>query len=292
MKQKIVISCDSTADLSSELLEKYNIEGFPLMIVKDDETLRDGIDIYHQDIFDYKEKTGKLLKTSAPNIAECQKYIESLKEKYGEDAAIIHFDISSEMSSTFSNFYGLRDEYSNIYPIDSRNLSTGIGLLVLKAAELRDEGLSAQEIYDEIIATIERVDASFVLNTLEYLHKGGRCSGVAALGANLLKLKPCIEVRGGEMDVGKKYRGKLNDVLKTYVEDMLHDPDDIELDRIFVTHTVTPENMDIVYSITEQLKSTLPFKEVLITRAGCSVSVHCGPNTLGVLFIRKTKVVK
>lgn len=290
MAQKIIISCDSTADLSPELLELFDIRMVPLSIVKEDQTLRDGVDIHQQDIFAYKEQTGNLLKTCAPNLAECENTLKGYKEEFGDDCAIIHFDISSDMSSTYANYVNAADDLSDVYIVDSRNLSTGIGLLVLRAAELRDKGLSAKEIFDEICALRERVDATFVIDTLEYLHKGGRCSAVAMLGANLLKLKPQIEVRDGTMGVAKKYRGKIGDCFLNYVKDMLTDVDSIETDRIFVTHTVEEDKMDMVDAVVKLVKELVPFKEVLVTRAGCSISVHCGPNTLGILFIRKTNV--
>lgn len=290
MTQKIIISCDSTADLSAELLERFDIRVSPLSIVKDEQTLKDGIDITQQDIFKYKEQTGKLLKTCAPNLAECENTLKGYKDEFGDDCAIIHFDISSEMSSTYANYVNAAEDFSDVYIVDSRNLSTGIGLLVLRAAELRDKGLSAKEIFDEINNLRDKVDATFVIDTLEYLHKGGRCSTVAMLGANLLKLKPEIEVRGGNMSVGKKYRGKIGDCFLNYVKDMLTDVDSIETDRIFVTHTVDEDKMDMVDSVVKLVKELVPFKEVLVTRAGCTVSVHCGPNTLGILFIRKSNV--
>lgn len=290
MPQKIIISCDSTADLSPELLERFDIQSVPLTIVKEDKTLKDGVDIHQQDIFKYKEQTGNLLKTCAPNLAECTEVFEGYKQKFGEDCAIIHFDISSDMSSAYQNYVAASEDFSDVYVVDSRNLSTGIGLLVLKAADLRDEGKSAREIYDEIVATTAKVDATFVIDTLEYLHKGGRCSTVAMLGANLLKLKPQIEVRDGKMSVAKKYRGKIGDCLLNYTGDMLKGADDIDLERVFVTHTVDPDKMQIVDAVVKKVKELVPFKEVLVTRAGCSVSVHCGPNTLGVLFIHKNNI--
>ncbi|MGN0115020.1 MAG: DegV family protein [Acutalibacteraceae bacterium] len=290
MEQKIIISCDSTADLSPELLERFDIRMVPLSIVKDDQTLKDGIDINQHDIFAYKEQTGNLLKTCAPNLAECENTLKGYKEEFGDDCAIIHFDISSEMSSTYANYVNAAEDFSDVYIVDSRNLSTGIGLLVLRAAELRDKGLAAKDIFDEITALRDKVDATFVIDTLEYLHKGGRCSTVAMLGANLLKLKPEIEVRDGKMSVAKKYRGKIGDCFLNYVRDMLSDADSIETDRVFVTHTVDEDKMDMVDNVVKLVKELVPFKEVLVTRAGCSISVHCGPNTLGILFIRKSKV--
>ncbi|MBQ2676296.1 MAG: DegV family protein [Clostridia bacterium] len=285
MSQKVIISTDSTADISKELIEKFGVSVFPMTVVKDGVALADGVDIFPEDIFDYTRQTGKLMKTSAPNLAECESYINSV---CGKDDFMIHFDISGEMSSTYANMRAAAMDYDNVFVVDSRNLSTGIGLMVLKACELRDKGLSAQEIFDEIEATKSKVDASFVLDRLDFLHKGGRCSSVAALGANLLKLKPCIEVKNGKMDVGKKYRGKYLDALLNYVKDRLADADDIDTSRMFVTHTC--EDLSIVDAVVKAVNDTLKFDEVLITTAGCTVSVHCGPNTLGVLFIRKSDV--
>ena len=283
MANTVVVSCDSTADLSPELIEKYHIQVFHLPIVKDGQALRDGLEITTSDVFEYKRQTGNLIKTSAPNIAECEEYFNTVCDA-GD--GLIHFDISGEMSSTYANARAAAADRPDTYIIDSRNLSTGIGLLVLRACELRDEGKSAGEIAQEIYALIPRVDTSFVLDTLEYMHKGGRCSSVAALGANLLKLKPCIEVKNGKMDVVKKYRGKLADVLTAYVADRLHHPEDIDTSRIFITHTCQDSSyFELVW---QEVLQKLPFKEVLNTTAGCSVSVHCGPNTLGILFIRKS----
>ena len=166
------------------------------------------------------------------------------------------------------------------------NLSTGIALLVLKAAEMAADGADAETIVNTVNGLRTKVDASFVVDTLEFLHKGGRCSTIAMLGANVLKLKPCIQVKEGAMDVGKKYRGRMDSVLREYVADALHDPDDIDLSRIFVTHTCGDD--PLVGEIVKLVRGTLPFREVLTTSAGCTVSAHCGPGTLGVLFIRKS----
>ena len=192
------------------------------------------------------------------------------------------------MSSTYSNALLAAAEFDNVHIIDSKNLSTGEGLLVVAAAEMRDKGMEAEEIVAQLEKLVACVDASFVIDNLEYLHKGGRCSALAVLGANLLKLKPCIEVKNGVMGVGKKYRGKYEDVLKTYVSERIGDASDIDLDRVFVTHAGVDE--EIVNSIVQQVKAAAPFKEVFLTRAGCTVSSHCGADTLGVLFIRKNPI--
>ena len=196
--------------------------------------------------------------------------------------------ISSEMSSTFSNARLAAEEYENVYVVDTRNLSTGGGLLVLHAAQLREEGKTAKEIYDECVSLTPCVDASFVIDSLEYLHKGGRCSTVAALGANLLRLKPCITVKDGKMGVGKKYRGKYELILPQYIAERLGDASDVRCDKIFVTHAGMDES--VINSCVDAVKAIAPEANVMITRAGCTISSHCGRNTLGVLFIRKNPI--
>ncbi len=284
MAQRVIISSDSTCDLSQELIEQYGIRIFALTIVREDEVLRDGIDIKTKDIFDYKRQTNKLIKTSAANMMEYENYFNSIAQD--EDCAIVHFCISSDMSVSYTNARNAEPKCKT-FVVDSRNLSTGIGLQVLKACELRDAGKSAEEIFESIEAMKEKVDTTFVIDTLEYLHKGGRCSGVARLGANLLKLKPCILVENGKMDVGKKYKGKLSDVLITYVKERLANMDSIDKHRIFVTHTFVDDDQSIPQSVVQFIKENYDFEEVLETTAGCSVSVHCGPKTLGILFVRK-----
>ena len=280
---KILISTDSTADLSEQLLKQNKIEVFSLTIVRDSESLRDGIDIKTPDIFEFKEKTGRLTTTSAGNIADYEEFFLHHLKEYDE---IIHFTISSDMSSAYANAKLGAEEMDNVYVIDSRNLSTGIGLQVLKACDLRDSGKSAKEIVEYIGSIADKVRASFVLDTLDYMKKGGRCSSVVALGANLLKLKPCIEVHNGKMDVAKKYRGKISAVYTEYVKEQLPDKSKLDTKRVFVTHTCLDNPQD-VKEVVELVKSMNLFDEVYETVAGCSVSVHCGPGTLGVLFIEK-----
>lgn len=281
--KNIIISTDSTCDLPKELIEKYDIKVLPLNIVSETETKKDGIEIKAKDVFEYQKATGKLLKTAAANLAEWEEFFDSFPENDG----VINFTISGEMSSTFMNSKLAADERENIYTIDSQNLSTGIGLLILTACDLREQGLSAKEIYEKIEATKPLVRSSFVLDTLEFLHKGGRCSAVAALGANLLKLKPCIEVENGKMDAAKKYRGKLSDVIANYIKDKLSNYDNINNDKVFITHTMDDENLYIVDEMVKYVKENYDFKNVYTSTAGCTVSVHCGPNTLGILYIDK-----
>lgn len=285
MNQQVIISSDSTCDLSQELVEKYKIRILPMGISLGDQTYRDGIDITPDDIYAHQEKTGELPKTSAINLMENMDYFEELTK---DGSAVVHFTISSSMSSTYNNACAAASSFENVHVVDAKNLSTGSGLLVIAAAEMSQKGMEAAEIAQQVAELADCVDASFVVDNLEYLAKGGRCSAVAAFGANLLQLKICISVKNGAMGVTKKYRGKYGKVLLGYVADRLADAEDICLDRVFVTHAgCAPE---IVDSVVEEVKKTLPFKEVLVTRAGCTVSSHCGANTLGVLFLRKTPV--
>jgi len=280
----IKLIADSTCDLSEDLIKKHNIRITPLSISAGSALLKDGIEITLTDIFDYVENKNTLCSTSAVNIEE---YLQVYKEERPKCDAIIQFTISSEMSSCYQNACLAAQDFDNIFVIDSRNLSTGIGHLVLDAAELAAEGKPASEIAEILNQRTALVDATFIIDTLHYLHKGGRCSSVAALASNLLNIKPCIVVEGGSMKVGKKYRGKLDSVLRKYVEERLSDKESIDTRRIFVTHTVMPENREIVDMVNALLPEVLPFDEIHETMAGSTIACHCGPNTLGILFFRK-----
>ena len=286
MSKKITISSDSTCDLSQELVDRYNIHILPMGVTLGDQMYRDGVDITPDQIYAHHEKTGQLPKTSAINMAESADFFAELTK---DGSAVIHFTISSSMSATYNNARIAAEDFDDVYVVDAKNLSTGSGLLVLAAAEMAQEGMEVKEIAQKISELADCVDASFVVDNLEYLAKGGRCSAIAAFGANLLQLKPCIYVKNGVMDVGKKYRGKFEKTLINYIADRLACAEDIDLNRVFVTHAGC--DLDIVESVVKAVKETLPFKEVLVTRAGCTVSSHCGANTLGVLFIRKTPLV-
>lgn len=279
----IVITSDSTTDLSPELRERYQIRLLPLGIVLGGKLYTDGVDITPDDIYAHHDKTGELPKTNASNVEDCLNFFRPLVE---DGKTVIHFTISSEMSSNFSNARLAAQELENVFVIDSRNLSTGGGLLLIAAAEMAEKGLPAEEIVNEIEKLIPRVDASFVIDSLEYLYKGGRCSALAMLGANLLKLKPCIQVKDGKMDVRKKYRGKFDAVLREYIEEQLSVPDDLMTDRAFITHAGCDPKL--VNGLYELVAAKGIFKELFVTRAGSTVSSHCGANTLGILFIRKS----
>lgn len=285
MSSNIIITSDSTVDLSPELRERYNIKYIPLSVTLGDKTYRDGVDIHPDDIYEYQSKTGQFPKTSAINVDEA---ISFFKPFVDDGKTVIHFGISSEMSSSYNNCRIAAEELSNVYVIDNKNLSTGSGLLVIAAAEMVNDGLSAEEIVERINELVPCSDASFIANDIDYLYKGGRCTAVEMFGANLLKLKPCIQVKDGKMGVSKKYRGKFEDILKQYVDEKLSNPDDIIPDRVFVTHAgCKPE---VLEAVVNQVKAKGIFKEVFLTRAGCTISSHCGPNTLGVLFVHKSQI--
>jgi len=284
-KMKIKLISDSTCDLSEELLQKNNVRIVPLSISIGEQNLKDGVEITPKDIFEYVDSGKGICKTSAVNTAE---YSDAFAEERPNCDAIIQFHISSEMSACYQNAVVAAEEFDNIYCLDSRNLSSAIGHLVLDAAELAAEGMDANAIFYELKRRIPLLDASFVIDTLQYLHKGGRCSAVAALASNLLNIKPCIFISDGKMSVGKKYRGKINNVLRQYVADRLADKENIDPRRIFVTHTVKEENRELVEMVKKLVTEIIPFEEVYETTAGGTISCHCGPGTLGILFFRKS----
>lgn len=280
----IKVSADSTCDLSPELIEKYHIGITPLYIIKDGRALKDGVEIRPQDIFEYVGSGKGVCSTAAVSVGD---YMEFFGEALKTHDAVVHLTISSDMSACFQNAMQAAEEFpGRVFPVDARNLSTGIGHLVLTAAELADSGMDAADIQKELIARRDKLDVSFVLNTLTYLHKGGRCSGVAALGANLLGLKPCIEVRGGVMGVGKKYRGNLKKCMVAYVNDRLAGRDDLDYRRIFITHTAELDP-EIFQAVKTAVEATGPWEEILETTAGGTISNHCGPSCLGILYYHK-----
>lgn len=278
---KIKVCADSTCDLSAELVQKYNIGILPLYIEMGGKNYKDGVDIKPQDIYEYVGSGKGVCHTAACNVEDYSAFFKANLQGYD---ALIYFNISSEMSSCHQNARAAALEFDNVYVIDSRNLSTGFGLLVLEAADRAAAGIPAEQIAAEMQELTGKAEASFVIDTLFYLQKGGRCSALVALGANLLKLKPCIEVKDGTMGVGKKYRGKIESCLEQYVRERLEGRDDIRKHRVFVTHSgCKPEVVEHI----KEMVAGYGFEEILVTVAGCTVSNHCGPNTLGVLFIRK-----
>lgn len=281
---KIRISADSTCDLSPELVEKYDIAIIPLKITLGDTDYTDQIDITPQKIYDYVAETGVLPKTAAVSVGTYTDVFTELKKDCDE---VVHFTISSEMSSCYQNAVLAAEEVGGVYVVDSRNLSTGIGHLAIEAAiAAQDETKAGKDVFDYVSSLVDRLDVSFVINSVNYLYKGGRCSGVAAVGANLLKLKPLIEVHDGKMDMAGKYRGNMKDVVKKYITDRLTVPGaKFKRDRIFVTCTCT--DYDLPNYAKEIVESLGLFDEVLITIAGSTITSHCGKDTLGILYINE-----
>ena len=279
---KIKILSDSTCDLSAELLDKYDITLVPLTIIKAGEAFSDGVTITPAEIFAHVAAGGDLCSTTAMNMGEYMEYFEKFASEYD---GVLHINIGSGFSSSYQNACLAAEEFDNVRVVDSMNLSTGQGLVVLKACELAQICKSIDELHDQVQAFTSRVEASFLLDQLQYMVKGGRCSSAAALGANLLNLKPCIEVKEGKMSVVKKYRGNYAKCLAAYVKDRLSGRDDLDRDTLFVTNT--PVSDACMESVKEAVDAYADFENIYWTQAGCTVSCHCGPGTLGVLFVRK-----
>ena len=284
MAKPIVLCADSTCDLSPELIEKYQVNILPMHVNLEENSYLDGVDIDPDAIYAYYHEHKVLPKTAALNMDEFIAFVKPFIDA-GND--VICITLGSALSTTYNNCRLAAMEVEGLYAIDSNNLSTGFGHVVMAAGDRIAAGMPIEQIVEEVQALTQKVEASFVVDTLEFLHKGGRCSAVAMLGANVLKLKPCIEVsnEGGKMGVSKKYRGTLERVLEEYVTDRLTGREDIVQDRIFITHSgISEERIAIVKAAIEK---HMQFDEIYITRAGCTISSHCGPNTLGILFVRK-----
>ena len=278
----IKIISDSTCDLSRDLLAQKDISLFPLVVVKDNVSYKDGVDIFPADIFAHVAAGGALCSTSAGNVGDYADMFAAYAREYD---AVIHISLGSGFSSTHQNACLAASEFDNVYCVDSMNLSTGQGFIVLKAKAMAEAGMEAKQIVEELNKLTPKVEASFLVDKLDYLAKGGRCSSVAALGANLLNLKPCIEVKNGKMCVVKKYRGNYAKCLANYVKDRLSNREDIDRDTLFVTYTTVSD--DCRKAVFDAVHSCEPFETLYETTAGCTVSCHCGPSTLGVLFMKK-----
>lgn len=282
--RKIILSADSTCDLGDELKEKYQVHYYPFHIILEGKDYQDNVDITPGDIFQRYYEKKVLPKTAAINVEEYVNYFRPFVEHGYE---VVHLNLGSALSSAHQNCMLAAQELKGVYPVDSGNLSTGIGHLVLDAGEMIKEGLGAEEIAGKLNQRKNLVHSSFILDTLKFMSAGGRCSNVMALGANLLNIKPCIEVnnKDGSMDVGKKYRGSLKKVLPIYVKDKLQEYQGICTDKIFITHSgIDQEYIELVKKAIQEEKE---FQNIYVTRASCTISCHCGPNTLGILFETK-----
>ncbi|MDR2616120.1 MAG: DegV family protein [Oscillospiraceae bacterium] len=279
---KIKISMDSACDLPPELLKRYDIDVLPMTIVHGDKTYKDGVGFTPKELFKIVEGGGACT-TTAVNTAEYEEYFAACLRDYD---AVIHINLSGEISSCHQNAV-IAAEGKPVYAVDSRSLSSGSGLVAVEAAEAVEGGADAETVARGLRDISRRVETSFVIDTLKYLHRGGRCSGLAALGANILRLKPCIEMTDGKMDVGKKYRGNIDTVILQYVKDKLAGRrGELDARRVFMTHTYGVSD-EMLARVRETILECCPFDEIHDTVAGCTISNHSGPGTLGVLYARR-----
>lgn len=289
MANKVAIITDSTCDLSDELLAKYQINFFPLYVNFGNQSYLDRIDITTEELYQKVEQEKIMPKTSAPSMGEVSKYFKKFLDE-GYD--IVYTGISSEMSATYQIVCNVRDELDpkRIFVVDSGNLSTGIGLLLLKAAKFRDQGLNAKEIASKITDLVPRVKSQFVIDTLEYLYKGGRCSSVKYVFSKILNVKPMIVVREKTMQVGAKFIGNIMKAQKGMTKLFLNDFPNIDKEFVFITHTLAFEGAKNIRSLIAEV--TPQIENLYETVAGCVIGSHCGKNTIGILYIMKDQDVK
>ncbi|MDO4604638.1 MAG: DegV family protein [Helcococcus sp.] len=280
--KKVILSSDSTSDLGDELIQMHDIHIVPLYIHLDVKEYKDGIDINPDMIYEYHNKNGVLPTTAAPNVKD---YLDHFKKWNKDEYEIIHFTIGSSLSSSYQNALIAAEELENVYIVDSYNLSTGIAMLILEVAKLREKGISAEQIFNKVCDLRSKIVTSFVVDSLLYLKEGGRVSTLQAMGANLLNIKPSIIVRNdkyGAMEVGTKYRGNTLKVLQKYISELFNDAKNVNEDIAFITHSgTTEENLEFVKNELSKYKN---FKNIYITRTGCTISSHCGYNTIGIIY--------
>ncbi len=279
----IRISADSTCDLSPEILNKYNIAISPLNIVLDNTVYQDNVNIRPSDVVRFFEQDNKLCRTSSINVVEYQQHFEKLLK---DSSHILHFSLSSDFSSCYQNAVVAASDYPNqVYVLNTKNLSTGSGQLVVRAAEMSLSNYPIGEILSAMKNLVPKIDASFIINHLDYLAKGGRCSSLTANSAKLLKIKPTIQVQDGQMHVGKKYRGSFERSVKNYVNDRLSQVELYDSDLVFITHCLCDET--IVNEVYDSVLAYNYFKKIHITHTGSTIATHCGPHTLGIGLLRK-----
>lgn len=275
---KIHFSADSTCDVSPEFLARYPVEILPLSVELEGKFYRDGVDLTPDTIISRVNAGAALPKTSAINVEE---YREAFTRALETSDAVIHFNISSDFSSCHQNAC-IAAEGLNVWCIDSRNLSTGITMLLAEGFDRAESGMEPEQIAKELRARVDKVDVSFIVDRLDYLYKGGRCSALAMLGANMLHIRPCIEVKDGKMGMCRKYRGSYERCLRQYIADRMRSKDDVKPRRIFLTHTGVAAQA--VEAVREMVLQEVPFAEVYEVRAGCSITSHCGENTFGIIM--------
>lgn len=280
MSKPVIITSDSTSDLSPELLERYQIQIIPLTITLGNDSFLDGQGFSPEEMYARYRADGTLPKTSAVGY---QEFLDFFGKFTAQGYEVVHLDISSELSASYNNAVLAAQELEGVYTVDSRMLSTGVALLAIEGAECRDRGMGAAEIAEHLRSLTAKVDTSFVLDTLEFMWKGGRCTGFTALGANVLKLKPALEMKDGKLGVYKKYRGNINSVYKQYVRERLAGKK-VRPGHVFVTESREIEPQ-VVQEVVDLVRELTGAREVHHTVTGCTVTTHCGPKTLGVLFM-------
>lgn len=283
--RKVIVSADNTCDIGKELASRYNVALLNWKIEIDGKVYLDNIDITPDEMYEICRKKGILPHSSGANPDDYKKHWKPLLD---EGYEVVHLGLGSGISCAYQNSVTASEEFEGVYTLDSHNLSTGFGHLVIKAAEMAEQGCSGKEIQEAVSAMHSQAHASFLLDTLEFMKASGRCSNFAALSANMLRIKPCIEVDnldGARMHPGKKYRGHMERCLQDYAQKKLAGRDDLDLSRVFITHSGSPQSdIDAVRKVVEEVAD---FEEVFVTRANCAISVHCGPRTLGVLYMTK-----
>ena len=281
MAKPVILTSDSTCDLSPELCRRYDIRIIPLTIQLGEASFPDGAGCTVGDIYMRYHADGTLPKTAAPGIQQFADFFSAL---LAEGYEVVHLDISSELSASFNNARVAASELEGVWVVDSRTLSAGVGLLAIEGAECRDRGMSAAEIAAHLESLTSKVDVSFVLDTLEFMWKGGRCSAVTALGANILHLKPALEVRDGKLSVYKKYRGSIASVYRQYLRERLSSAVILPRHVFLADSGEVPE--ETLRELMDTIREAAPGAEVHCTKAGCTVTSHCGPKTVSLQFIR------
>ena len=279
--QKCIITAETTCDLPQEILNQRNFKTIPITVITGTNQRKDGTEIKVEELFDYVKQTGELPKTAAVSIEEYKEFFSELRKEYDN---VIHFSLSSSASSSYNNAFNASKEVEGVFVVDSKALSTGQALLMLKASDMLNEGKEVEEVFNTVVELASKVQTSFVVDTLDYLAKGGRCSSVALVASKILKIHPYIYENDGVLQVKKKYMGTLQRSLTQYVNDLAVEYKNYDKKRVFVTHSLCDDNK-VVQEVIALTKQLFDFEEIIETTAGATVSSHCGKNTIGVLFI-------
>ncbi|MBQ9710267.1 MAG: DegV family protein [Clostridia bacterium] len=279
--KKCIITAETTCDLSSEIIQERGFKTIPISIILGTEEYKDGQGVTAEELFTYVQKTGQLPKTAAVSVEEYKEFFSAVKK---ECESVIHFSISSGASSSCNNAKAAATEMDGVFVVDTKCLSTGEALLMLRASDMLNEGVDAKEVYEKILTLVSKVQTSFVVDTLDYLHKGGRCSAVALISAKVLKIHPHIYEKDGNLCVKKKYMGTLQRSLNQYVNDLASEYTSYDKRRAFVTHSPC-DGRELIEEVIAKAKELFDFDEIIETQAGATVSTHCGKNTIGLLFI-------